>query len=190
MTDECRLMLLVQQGQLNKLAPLYEAYKVKLYNYFLHRGHSQSASEDLVQETFTKILAYRNSFTGEGTFKSWLYGIARNTAIDHYRKNRVSDQHVCLEDNDHQNPALLGQVLSEQHEQQRRDSIFSQSLQDIPAQDSEIILLSRVHQLKYEQIADLLGCNINTLKSKMQTAIRRLQVKFEELNGKQHGDEL
>lgn len=181
MTEECQLMLLVQQGQLDKLAPLFEAYKIKLFNYFLQRGHSRSASEDLVQETFTKVLAYRGSFNAQGTFRSWLYGVARNTAVDHYRKHKQSNQHESLDmqapEVDYEHSADLAESLMKN---QRLDN-FQRSLDQISAQDSEIILLSRVHQLKYDDIAALLGCNLNTLKSKMQAALNRLHLKYQEL---------
>lgn len=181
MTEECQLMLLVQQGQLDKLAPLFEAYKVKLFNYFLQRGHSRSASEDLVQETFTKVLAYRDSFSGQGTFRSWLYGVARNTAVDHYRKHKISDQHESLELREHTNELAVENDLADNLSLDEQHNIYQRSLTQISAQDSEIILLSRVHQLKYEDIASLLGCNINTLKSKMQAALNRLHLKYQEL---------
>ncbi|GAB5379275.1 MAG: sigma-70 family RNA polymerase sigma factor [Aliiglaciecola sp.] len=181
MTEECQLMLLVQQGQLDKLAPLFEAYKVRLFNYFLQRGHSRSASEDLVQETFTKVLAYRDSFGAQGTFRSWLYGVARNTAVDHYRKHKQSDQHESLDAQQPSTESGEGNDLTEKLHKAQQQDIFQRCLAQISVQDSEIILLSRVHQLKYEDIAMLLGCNVNTLKSKMQAALNRLHQKYQDL---------
>ncbi|MCO4799241.1 MAG: hypothetical protein KC484_08510, partial [Colwelliaceae bacterium] len=82
MSDEKELMFQVKAGQLDKLALLYEANKLALFNFFLRSGNNRALSEDFVQETFMRVLAYRTSFQGTSTFKSWLYGIARNTAAD------------------------------------------------------------------------------------------------------------
>ena len=81
MTDEKELMFQVKAGRLDRLGVLFESNKVQLFNYFLRSGCHRALSEDLVQDTFMRVLAYRTSFKGTSTFR--LYGIARNTRADH-----------------------------------------------------------------------------------------------------------
>ncbi len=169
----------VQAGQLDKLAILYENNKVKLFNYFRNKGNSRAQSEDLVQETFMKILAYRSSFNGSSTFSSWMYGIARNTAADMYRKQKGHVQHEDIEEHE---------MASEHCETEfavtsQQQDIFDESMASISAEHREIIILSRFQQLNYHEISSLLDCNLNTLKSKMRNAISKLHEQYQRLSG-------
>ena len=179
MLDEKELMFQVKAGQLDQLATLFENNKVQLFNYFLRTGNNHALSEDLVQETFMKVLAYRTSFTGSNTFKSWMYAIARNTVIDYYRKNKNQALNSDIEDEELSNEHTLG----EEYETEQKNALFNKSLANIPPEDREIIMLSRFQQLNYQEIASLLDCNLNTLKSRMRSALSRLQMSYQELVG-------
>lgn len=179
MSDEKEIMLLVQAGQLDQLAILFENNKVKLFNYFLRMGNNRGLSEDLVQETFIKVLVYRTSFNGSSTFTSWLYGIARNTSADHYRKNKHSRQHEDIDELEVETGPSLDQTMA--HAQQ--NELFARSLADLSNEHREIIILSRFQQLNYQDIAALLDCNLNTLKSKMRNAISKLHISYKKLSG-------
>ena len=179
MFDEKELMFQVKAGQLDKLATLFENNKVQLFNYFLRKGNNRALSEDLVQETFMRVLAYRTSFSGSSTFKSWMYGIARNTVAEHYRKNKNQALNCDMDDEELTNE----QTLDEEFETEQQNAIFNKSLASISPEDREIILLSRFQQLNYQEISTLLDCNLNTLKSRMRNAVSRLQVSYQKLVG-------
>lgn len=149
MINEKDVMLQVQAGQLDKLAVLYESNKVKLFNYFRKKGNSRAQSEDIVQETFMKILAYRSSFNGSSTFSSWMYGIARNTAADLYRKNKGNVIHEDIDDHE----VVSEHCATEQAVSSQQQNIFDESLASISAEHREIIILSRFQQLNYHEIS-------------------------------------
>lgn len=179
MFDEKELMFQVKAGQLDKLATLFESNKVQLFNYFIRSGNNRALSEDLVQETFMRILAYRISFSGSSTFKSWMYGIARNTVAEHYRKNKNQVLNCDMDDEELSNE----KTLAEEFETKQQNAIFNKSLASISPEDREIILLSRFQQLNYQEISTLLDCNLNTLKSRMRNAVSRLQMSYQKLVG-------
>jgi RNA polymerase sigma factor (sigma-70 family) len=179
MFDEKELMFQVKAGQLDKLATLFENNKVQLFNYFLRSGNNRSLSEDLVQETFMRVLAYRTSFSDSSTFKSWMYGIARNTVAEHYRKNKNQALNCDMDDQELANE----QTLSEEFETKQQNTLFNQSLASISPEDREIIMLSRFQQLNYQEISTLLDCNLNTLKSRMRNAVNKLQMCYQKLAG-------
>ncbi|NQZ90083.1 MAG: RNA polymerase sigma factor [Colwellia sp.] len=179
MFDEKELMFQVKAGQLDKLATLFENNKVQLFNYFVRSGNNRALSEDLVQETFMKVLAYRTSFTGSSTFKSWMYGIARNTIAEHYRKNKNQALNCDMDDEE----LINEQTLSEEFDTKQQNAIFNQSLASISREDREIIMLSRFQQLNYQEISTLLDCNLNTLKSRMRNALSKLQMSYQKLVG-------
>jgi len=179
MLDENELMFQVKAGQLDKLATLFENNKVKLFNYFIRTGNNRALSEDLVQETFMRMLAYRTGFNGSGTFKSWMYGIARNTVADHYRKNKNQALNCDMENEELINEQTLGDEI----EIEQQNAIFNKSLASISPQDRDIIMLSRFQQLNYQEISTLLDCNLNTLKSRMRNAVSKLQMSYQKLIG-------
>jgi len=179
MFDEKELMFQVKAGQLDKLATLFENNKVQLFNYFVRTGNNRALSEDLVQETFMRVLAYRTSFSGSSTFKSWMYGIARNTVAEHYRKNKNQALNCDMDDVE----LINEQTLSEEFDKKQQSDIFNQSLASISPEDREIILLSRFQQLNYQEISTLLDCNLNTLKSRMRNAVSKLQMSYQKLVG-------
>jgi len=179
MFDEKELMFQVKAGQLNKLATLFENNKVQLFNYFIRTGNNRALSEDLVQETFMRVLAYRSSFSGSSTFRSWMYGIARNTVADHYRKSKNQALNCDMDDEELTNE----QTLVEEYEAKQQNNFFNESLASISAEDREIIILSRFQQLNYQEISTLLDCNLNTLKSRMRNAVSKLQMSYQKLVG-------
>lgn len=181
MIDDKALMLSVKAGELDNLAQLFEKYHVALLNYFVRMGNSRSLGEDLVQETFVRVLTYRQTYQGENLFSSWLYRIARNTAIDHHRKpaQKQAHAHDSFEDSEHSNDQTLTDDLQQSEKQQH----FQQALAALQPEQRELIILSRYQQLKYEEIAELMDCKLNTLKTRMRAAMSALKHQYDMLAG-------
>jgi len=179
MTDEMSLMLKVKEGQIGYLSDLFEANHVALYNFYLKSGLNRALAEDLVQETFMRVLAYRTTYLAESSFKAWFYRIARNVVADHFRKLSNRNLHETFEEK-HMN---LSDSLADELEQESKLSDFDKALSAIPPEHREIIILSRFQQLNYADIAELLNCNINTLKTRMRTAIANLKNEYKLITG-------
>lgn len=177
MMDDNALMTKVQQGEIDRLAILFERHHVSLFHYFIRTGNNRAASEDLVQETFVKVLAYRSSFSGNALFKSWLFGIARNTKADYYRKNKRLNEHENIDQADIKND----HNLSQEHEASWQTNMFEKALTSLEPEQREIVILSRYHNLNYEEIASMQNCNINTLKSRMRKSLVDLKYAFDRL---------
>ena len=76
-------MLLVKEGHLSELTALFDRHQVSLYNFFLRLTGDQASSEDLTQNLFYRVIRYRQSFQpAQGTFRSWIYRMARNVHVD------------------------------------------------------------------------------------------------------------
>ena len=179
MPNDNALMLDVQNGQLGRLADLFENNHVALYHYFMRMGNSAAQSEDLVQETFMKVMVYRDSYNGSASFKAWLFGIARNTAADHYRKTQRWPESADPSTLEHASDG----TLQEQMEHRQQHDRFALALARLPVELREILVLHRYQQLQYDEIAALLDCNLNTLKARMRKAVKELHQQYTLLTG-------
>ena len=173
------LMKQVRDGNVEKLAILFERHHVMLYNFFLRLTSNRGISEDLVQDVFIRILKYRTSYRGEAKFTIWLYKIARNTHIDYLRKrkNEVSLGELW-EEAASQQPSFPEKV-----EQAQEIALLSQALTKLPLKKREVLILSRFHNLKYKEIAELFGCRTGAVKSLAHRAIKELSEAYFRLSG-------
>jgi RNA polymerase sigma-70 factor (ECF subfamily) len=172
------LMFEVRDGDLAKLGVLFERHHRTLYNFFLRLTSDRLASEDLVQEVFLRILKYRHTYRGETSFGAWMYRIARNVRADHFRKPK---REIRIQE-DEQEPISLEFNASENMEHEQEVDLLHQALNNLTDDKREVLLLSRFQNLKYEEIAEMLGCAVGTVKARVHRAIKDLRQNFLELS--------
>jgi RNA polymerase sigma-70 factor (ECF subfamily) len=167
------LMLQVRDGAGEMLGVLFDRYHTPLFNFYLKLTRDRTLSEDLVQEVFLRILKYRKSYQPGTHFRAWIYQIARNARIDHFRK---FPREAAFE------PEMLPPVFPADSAQEEQEvHRLQRALQQLPEEKREILLLSRFQELKYEEIANLLGCELNTVKSRIHRALQELRKSFHQL---------
>ncbi len=171
MTDEL-LMQSIQNGKIRDLGILYEKYKKALFSYFIHQHQSAFVAEDLVQNVFERILRYKDQFKGEGNLRSWIFQIARNVSSDYYRREKK------YRTDDVQNHA---EILSNNPgpyqglEAQDKKSQLHRAMAQLSDDKKEVLMLVKIGEMKYREVADLLGVNESTIKVKVFRAIKELR---------------
>jgi len=175
MTDH-QMMFAVRDGDLDKLGHLFEKYHKQLFNFFRLQQEDLQLCEDFVQEVFFRMLKYRETYRGEAKFTTWMYSIARNTRIDHLRKSRHHKDATNEIDgliSARPNPEELAEKTSG-HEHLYR------TLARLSDEKREVLLMSRFHNLKYEEISQITGHPVGTIKSMVFRAIGDLRTFFNE----------
>src|SRR5579884_672509 len=175
-SSDVDLMLQVRRGNLAGLAELFERYHKPLFRYFLHLSGDRDMSEDLAQETFFRVLKHRDTFDPRRPFSPWLYQIARNLHMDQMRKRKfesIPEGHdpVSMQDTDEK----LGR--------QQEISLLRRALDRLPLEKREVLILSRFQDMKYEEIATVLGCEVGTVKTRVFRAMRALSEAYHQLAG-------
>ena len=87
--DDNALMLAYAAGRADAFDELYARYSKPLYQFVLHGCSNAPSAAEIFQDVWLSVVHARAQFTDTGTFKSWLYRIARNKLVDHYRKNNT-----------------------------------------------------------------------------------------------------
>src|SRR5262245_59552335 len=103
------LMLAVRDGDVDQFGELFRRHHDRIFAFFYRMTADPSASEDLTQEVFVRMLKYRSSF-GEGSdFSGWMYQIARNVRADHFRKH-VAEKRLMHEPGNGHQPSHAGEL--------------------------------------------------------------------------------
>lgn len=172
------LMIKVRDGDLDRLGLLFERYKKPLYGFFYGLNRDSDVSEDLVQNTFFRILKYRHLFRGDGDFRTWMFHIARNVSHDHFRKDKLKAKDSIEDWQD-----KLGHQESRSEEIQHDDEhrMLSMAMDRLPADKREILLLSKFQEKKYKEIGEILGCSEGAVKVKVFRALHDLKVVYQQL---------
>ena len=169
----------VQEGHTAQLAFLFERYHLELFRFLLRLSGDRAASEDMVQEVFIRILKYANSFDSRLSFPAWIFGMARNVYLDSKRRQGGS-QFVDVD----VDAVKSGEHMAEERIGHQQDLRFlEKALADMPQDKREVLVLSRFHNLRYEQIAGVLQCEVGTVKVRVYRALKELRMRFSELRG-------
>jgi RNA polymerase sigma-70 factor (ECF subfamily) len=172
-------MAQVQEGRVEMLAVLFERHHIRLYNFFLRLTAERPLSEDLVQEVFMRILKYRGSFRGDSKFSTWMFQIGRNCLIDHLRARRPE---VSIDEVWEQEPSPLP-LPEERAESEQEADLLARAMERLPLRKREVLLLSRFQGLKYEEIAGLLACSVQSVKVQVHRALKDLRQHYLVLQG-------
>jgi len=167
-TTDSELMRQVRGGRTAALATLFERHHARLYRYCLRMTGQRSAAEDVVQETFMKMLKYKATFRDDSELVPWMFGIGRNACLAHLRRTaneRVSDdvgelEETATHDDSHSH---------DEHELVRR------ALLHLPVDRREVLVLSRYEFKSYEEIAVVLDCSVGAVKVRVHRALKQLR---------------
>jgi len=178
-TDEM-LLRRYQAGDRTGFDVLVKRYAAELYRFTFRFTRSASIAEDIVQETFLKLHASKDSFDFSRRFKPWLFAIAANLSRDYIRKrDRRREFSIETElDSEHTGGKRLIQLLESQPEvwnerlkEEERSAIVSQVVQSLPEKLSEVLVLAYYHRFRYCDIAEILGAPMGTVKSRLHKAL-------------------
>lgn len=175
-TDET-LMLRYQDGDADAFARLYARHKASLYRYLLRQCGQSATAEELFQEIWLKLIAARTGYTVQARFATWLYRIAHNRLIDHYRASRrglpVSYAGDCPEWI--KVPAPTEGQPEHQDDRRRQAERLLELLAELPEAQREAVLLKEEGGLSLEEIAQATGTRRETVKSRLRYALAHLR---------------
>lgn len=166
-----RLVIEIKNGHKQACGVLYERYKKVLFAFFYNYSGDVQRSEDLVQQTFEKILKSIDHFSGKGSFKSWMFTIARNIHIDQFRKNKKLEFYAMDDastSNHSENPF-------EGNEKEERMNLLSKAIKLLDADKRELLIMTKIKGMKYKDVAQAYDVPEGTIKVRMCRIMKELK---------------
>lgn len=182
------LVQAIQAGDIAAFDQLVLKHKDKLFNlvyWFL--GDYQEAN-DCAQETFIKVFKSIKKFRFESAFSTWLYRIAMNTCKNRLKSSmyRWRKKTVSLENPEGSNGGNLSSVIRNdsttpvnQLEKKERMMLIQKSINALPEEQKRVVILRDIQGLSYDEIADISGLNLGTVKSRLARGRLELRNKLQ-----------
>lgn len=180
--DQDRLISLARDGSEYAISRLYEDHSQGVFRFLYYRTGDRSLAEDLTSEVFIRMLKSLPKFSERsGSFRSWLYTIARNITIDHYRKMKPGvdlpfDDELISSDPDPED--LLNAAESRQH--------LTASILELSEEHREIIALRFISHLSIQETASTLGKTVDSVKGLQYRALGILRDKMRDRKEVEH----
>lgn len=173
------LMFQVFKGETDKIGLLYERYNKMLFAYFFKLTGMKAISEDLVNETFLKILKSRTGYRGDGLFRAWMFKVARSVFSDNYKKMKnlvlTNGCEEAIFYKHHDNDASIEYERIEKHR------LLHKALLMLSHKERELLVLSNFDELKYNEIAKMMNCSEGAVKVRIFRAVQKLKVIYERI---------
>ena len=171
-----------QRGDLAAFDVLVTRYRGKIYGLLFNMVRNETDAWDLAQDAFLKAWKALPKFGGQSAFYTWLYRIAHNVALDFLRSKKVQSGGVEFDETLEKNVAA-GSVTTPHGEGRPDDRMagnelagrIQEALAQLSPEHRNVILLREVDGRSYEEIAELAGCTIGTVMSRLFYARKRLQ---------------
>jgi RNA polymerase sigma-70 factor (ECF subfamily) len=177
-SDE-QLMVGYVGGDITSFETLYERHRAPLYRYVLRQtGNHQATAEEIFQEVWSSVITSRNRYQASAKFSTYLYTIAHNRVIDHFRRNavRLVDSEDCETDE------FSGNTVdpAKQHFVDKCIELLQKLLQTLPADQRNVFVLRQESFHSIEEIAEITASTHEATKSRLRYAVKKLRAPLEE----------
>ena len=171
-SDDDRLLIeRVRQGDQDAARTLYERYFDRIYNYVYARLGRVEDAEDLAIDTMTRSLTRLDLFHDQGVaFSSWVYRIAHNATIDHYRRQGrvilVSLEHATLPESADPSELALQQLSNEE---------LREALRQLTDEQQQVLILRFFQDLTAVQVGEIIGKSVGAVQALQHRALASLE---------------
>jgi RNA polymerase sigma-70 factor (ECF subfamily) len=154
---------------------LYDRYKKMLYGYLNNMlPQQQSIVDDIFQQTWLKVVEKLPEYRCSNRFSAWLFRIAHNLAIDHFRRNKKFVNQLELDSEDAPDLPDKEKLVWDRMDRADFERALEQVLGTLQDGQREVFML-RIDKISFKEIAEIQNCSINTVLARMQYAMKNLK---------------
>lgn len=180
MTDS-QLIREIKDGNVELYSELIDRYERKILAFIFHMLKSakmEVLAEDLCQETFYKAFRSLQTFREvEASFSTWLYTIARNTVLSELRKQKTGK--ISLEESGYIPQAAFEAMPEQTILRNEKVSMVREAINNLPEKQRSALILREYDQLDYQEIANILGQTVSSVKSLLFRARASVKAQLE-----------
>jgi RNA polymerase sigma factor (sigma-70 family) len=170
------LMLAYKAGNAGAFETLYARHRARLYRFVLRAVKVRAVAEELFQEIWMRVIEARGRYTPQARFTTWLYTIAHNHLVDHWRKRGLTL--VALDGEEL--PAAADPDPADAVQARQALARFAAALDALPALQREAFLLHEESGLSVAEIAAATGSNEEAAKSRLRYAMAKLKAALDD----------
>ncbi|MEX0736273.1 MAG: sigma-70 family RNA polymerase sigma factor [Bacteroidota bacterium] len=163
------LITLFQQGERGAFRILVERYHARIKNLIYSIFHEPDIIDDLAQEVFIKAYEALPQFRFQSSFYTWLYRIAVNKSRDELRRRKVRRLFSLQSMMESRDQELTSKMVTHPEEREVQE-LIARGLQSLPEKFRLPIVLKDIEGRSYEEIAEIMDCEIGTVKSRLSRA--------------------
>ena len=160
----------VLRGERRALGSLYNHHSAPLFNFLVRWTGEPAAAEDLMHDTFLRLLAPGVRYDGRGRFRTWLFRIARNLATDRFRRERVQVDIAEVEPLSNAGTTAL-EALTDLEDHGR----LERALGRIDERHREVLMLRTELDLSHRELGNELGCAEGAARVRLHRALAALR---------------
>ena len=180
---DCDLVTRAVAGREDGFEELVRRYQRPIAAYVYRMVGDYEAALDVTQEVFIKVYNSLRRYRSEFKFSTWIYRIAHNSAVDHLRRYSTRGQSLTNEfDGEQYDLPIESRRLSPEQESERaeRRAEIEQVVRRLPTAYRELVLLRHSHDLSYDEIAEVTGLPLGTVKNRLFRAREVMRQQFVE----------
>lgn len=173
---EWALIKKCREGDMSSFDQLFALYGDRIYQLAFRYFNNREDANDLTQETFIRIYRGISQYRGEAQFSTWVFRIATNLCYDELRrrKKRMEESlDATLEcENGYVTRQIADEVLNPEEEAERKEkmALLQEKITILPQEQKVALILRDIQGFSYQEIADIQGCSIGTVKSRISRA--------------------
>lgn len=180
-------MMRFGRGEAAAFEFLYRRHELRVFRYLRRNVKSEATANDLMQEVWFAVVRGAANYQPTAKFKTWLFTIAHNRMVDMIRANHRlqsldSDEHASAEGPHSESPALLDRLAADgkleplaQVQTQDEAAALLSAVAQLPEEQRQAFLLQAEGDLSVEEIAEAMGANFETVKSRLRYARAKLR---------------
>lgn len=167
-SEHITLLRRISQGDEQAFHDLYEATSRRVYHYLCRLAQDRHLAEDLAADTYVAVWKSSGKFRGDSQVITWIIGIARNVAMNEFRKNRR--QELELDEDFRTEPSQFNDCAATESV-----LMLTEAITRLPVLHREIIDLVFMQGMRYEEIAKIIDIPVNTVKTRVFHAKEKLR---------------
>lgn len=165
---------------------LYDTYHQDVFNFLIYLVKNRTIAEDLSHEVYVRVLKSYERFEGKSSEKTWLFSIAKNVAIDYFRKKQIRDRHSFTtfdwETEQLVSPMPTPEYFTVLNDQVRR---LLEALETCTGDQKMVIIMRYMQDLTIQETAEVLGWTEGKVKTTQHRALKKLREILQKIDGEE-----